>query len=102
VVKFNAHAEKKSVWLSSVSADVIGLPARHLAHALLNIIIHASSKAKQLLQLGPIEDKVRRDKHSAEEQMFAVLFPLLSVASFTVLSKRSASPSAGNLEAVYR
>jgi hypothetical protein len=42
-----------------------GLPARHLAHAFFDIIIHTAAEAKQLLQLGPVEDKVCGNEHSA-------------------------------------
>lgn len=42
-------------------------PARHLAHALLNVVVHALAKAEQLLQLRPVEEDIRGNQHSTEE-----------------------------------
>jgi hypothetical protein len=78
------------------------LPARHLAHALLNVIIHASAETENLLQFGPVEDKVRCDQYRAEEQVLAILLPSLPETCFTVLGERSACPSTSDLQAVDR
>jgi len=68
MVELNAHA-KEEVSTTSQRLQIVtmgSLPARHLAHALLNVIVHTSAEAKELLQFRPVEDKVRCDQYSAE------------------------------------
>lgn len=46
MVELNAHATNQVSKYSKSSWQGTSLPARHLAHALLDIIVHASAKAE--------------------------------------------------------